>query len=152
MLDLEAIELIKQLKARYFRSIDTCDIDELRRVFTDDAEAYFKGGDYEFSLRGWPELEAFYRQAFTPTRFGMHHGHHPEISVDGDTATGVWYLQDIFINLEENTTLRGSALYHDRYVKQNGTWRIEYIGYKRLYEEIEQRDDRMKINVTPFDT
>ena len=81
----------------------------------------------------------------------MHHGHHPEISVEGDTATGLWYLQDIFINLEENTTLRGSALYRDRYVKQNGEWKIEYTGYKRLYEEIEQRDERMKITVTPFD-
>ena len=29
MLDLEAIELIKQLKARYFRSIDTCDLETL---------------------------------------------------------------------------------------------------------------------------
>ncbi len=92
MLDLEAIELIKQLKARYFRFIDTCNLDGLETVFSADAEAYFKGGDYEFTLNGWQQLRDFYQSSFTPTKFGMHHGHHPEISVDGDSATGIWAL------------------------------------------------------------
>ena len=150
MLDLEAIELIKQLKGRYFRGIDTCDIELLKTVFTEDAEAYFKGGDYEFSLHGMAELEAFYIKSFTPKTFGMHHGHHPEITVDGDTATGIWYLQDVFINLHDNTTLLGSALYEDRYKKVNGEWRIAYTGYKRLFEQVEQRDERVKITVYPI--
>jgi ketosteroid isomerase-like protein len=150
MLDLEAIELIKQLKGRYFRFVDTCDLAGLKTVFTDDAVAFFKGGDYEFSLDGWEQLEDFYRRSFTPTRFGMHHGHHPEISVDGDSASGIWYLHDIFINLEDNTTLRGSALYDDRYSKVDGEWKIAYTGYRRLFEEIEQRDERVKITVKPL--
>ncbi|RZV48932.1 MAG: nuclear transport factor 2 family protein, partial [Pseudomonadales bacterium] len=54
MLDLEAIELIKQLKGRYFRFLDTGNFDGLSTVFTKDAKAYFKGGDYEFDLQGWP--------------------------------------------------------------------------------------------------
>lgn len=150
MLDLEAIELIKQLKGRYFRGIDTCDTALLKGVFTDDAEAYFKGGDYEFSLKGWADLEAFYIKSFTPKTFGMHQGHHPEISVDGDQATGIWYLQDFFINLHDNTTLLGSAIYHDRYRKVKGEWLIEYTGYNRLFEQIEQRDDRVQITVFPI--
>jgi len=150
MLDLEAIELIKQLKGRYFRFTDTGDLAGIQSVFSPDGEAYFKGGDYEFSLKGWPQIEAFYEEAFTPTKFGMHHGHHPEITVNGDEATGIWYLQDIFINLEDNTTLRGSALYEDRYKKIDGEWRIEFTGYKRLYEEIEQRDERVRITVKPI--
>ena len=149
MLDLEAIELIKQLKARYFRFIDTCDLAGLKTVFTEDAEAYFKGGHYEFTLNGWAELEKFYKDSFTPTKFGMHTGHHPEITVEGDTATGIWYLQDIFINLEENITISGSALYDDRYVKVDGVWRIAYTGYKRLLEQMEKRDDRIQVLVKP---
>ena len=150
MLDLEAIELIKQLKGRYFRFVDTCDLAGLKTVFTADGEAYFKGGDYEFSLKGWDQLEAFYKESFTPTKFGMHTGHHPEITVDGDTATGIWYLQDIFVNLETNTTISGSALYNDRYVKQEGVWRMEYTGYKRLLEQMEQRDERIKVTCNPI--
>ena len=149
MIDLEAIELIKQLKARYFRFLDTADFDGLQTVFTEDAKAYFKGGEYEFDLDGWDALRDFYQQSFTPKKFGMHHGHHPEITVDGDTATGIWYLQDIFINLEENYTLSGSALYDDKYVKLDGEWKIAYTGYKRLYEEIATRGDNLTITVKP---
>lgn len=150
MLDLEAIELIKQLKARYFRFIDTCDLDGLKTVFADDGEAYFKGGDYEFSLKGWAELEAFYKDSFTPSKFGMHTGHHPEIDVDGDTATGKWYLQDIFINLETNTTITGSAIYHDKYSRIDGVWRIQYTGYTRLLEQMEKRSDSIKVTCNPI--
>ena len=39
MLDLESIELIKQLKARYFRFLDTRNLDGLKTVFTHDATA-----------------------------------------------------------------------------------------------------------------
>jgi hypothetical protein len=150
MLDLEAIELIKQLKARYFRFLDTRDLAGLQSVFTADAEAFFKGGEYEISLKTWSELENFYRESFTPNKFGMHHGHHPEISVDGDTATGIWYLQDIFVNLEQNTTLHGTALYNDRYVKENGQWKIQYTGYKRVFEEVHERNDSMRVTVKPI--
>jgi ketosteroid isomerase-like protein len=149
-LDLEAIELIKQLKARYFRFIDTRDIDGLQAVFTEDATATFKGADYDFDLKGWPALEAFYKKSFTPQAFGMHNGHHPEISVEGDTATGIWYLQDIFVNLAQDITIMGSALYHDEYRVEAGEWRIASTGYKRLWEEHHARGDSVILRVKPI--
>ena len=149
-LDLEAIELIKQLKARYFRFIDTRDIAGLQAVFTEDATATFKGADYDFDLKGWPALEAFYKKSFTPQAFGMHNGHHPEISVEGDTATGIWYLQDIFVNLAQDITIMGSALYHDEYRVEAGEWRIASTGYKRLWEEHHARGDSVTLRVKPI--
>jgi len=149
-LDLEAIELIKQLKARYFRFIDTRDIDGLQAVFTEDATATFKGADYDFDLKGWPALEAFYKKSFTPQAFGMHNGHHPEISVEGDTATGIWYLKDIFVNLAQDITIMGSALYHDEYRVEAGEWRIASTGYKRLWEEHHTRGDSVTLRVKPI--
>src|SRR5690606_16561161 len=99
-LDLQAIEEIKQLKARYFRAVDVCNLPLLETVFAADCEISFKSKTYEFHINGWAEAEEFYRNAFTATRFGMHNGHTPEIEVTGDTATGYWYLNDVFINLE----------------------------------------------------
>lgn len=150
MLDLEAIELIKQLKARYFRFVDTRNLEGLQSVFCSDATAHFKGADYEFSLTGWEQLEAFYRKSFTPSTFGMHNGHHPEISVDGDRAKGIWYLQDIFIELNHNITIMGSALYHDTYRKVDGEWKIASTGYERLWEEYHPRGPEIKLRLTPF--
>ena len=150
MLDLEAIELIKQLKARYFRFLDTRNLEGLQTVFTSDATASFIGGDYDFQLTGWEQLEAFYKKSFTGQNFGMHNGHHPEICVDGDTATGIWYLQDIFVSLEHNMTIMGSALYDDEYRLEDGQWRIARTGYKRLWEEHHKRDEEINLRVKPI--
>ncbi|MEJ6655333.1 MAG: nuclear transport factor 2 family protein [Pseudomonas sp.] len=149
MLDLQAIEEIKQLKARYFRAVDVCDLPLLETVFTAECEINFLSKTYEFHIKGWAEAEEFYRNAFTATRFGMHNGHTPEIEVTGDIATGLWYLNDIFINLETQEFLTGSAIYEDRYVKQDGKWRIAATGYKRLLEVIEPLGDR-KITSQPI--
>ena len=149
-LDLEAIELIKQLKARYFRFLDTRNIEGLQTVFTADARATFKGVDYDFDLNGWPELEAFYRRSFSADAFGMHNGHHPEITVSGEHATGIWYLQDIFVQLKYDVTIMGSALYEDEYRLEEGCWRIAATGYKRLWEEHHVRGDSVKLRVKPI--
>lgn len=146
-LDLEAIELIKQLKARYFRFLDTRNIEGLQSVFTADATARFKGPDYDFDLSGWPALEAFYRKSFSADAFGMHNGHHPEIDVAGDHATGIWYLQDIFVQLKHDITVMGSALYEDEYRRQDGVWRIATTGYVRLWEEHHTRGEHVKLRV-----
>ena len=53
------------------------------------------------------------------------------------TATGMWYLTDIFINLKEKVKTTGSALYKDKYVKIAGFWRIAESTYERVYEQVE---------------
>lgn len=150
MLDLEAIELIKQLKARYFRFLDTRNMEGLATVFTEDAKAHFLGGSYEFSLNSWAELEVFYTENFSEQKFGLHTGHHPEISVSGDTAIGLWYLHDVFINLEQGITTQGSALYEDSYVKINSEWKIKSTRYKRLLESVEKNSTDMVITSKPI--
>ena len=129
MLDLENIELIKQMKARYFRYLDSIDYEGLATIFTEDVHAHFIGGGYDFELKGWPELLGFYKMAITPKKFGMHTGHHPEIEINGDEGTGIWYLTDVFYNLEEKHVISGSAIYRDEYVKVDGVWKVRKTGY-----------------------
>ena len=149
MLDLEAIELIKQLKARYFRFLDTGDLNGMKTIFADNGEIHYRSPSYDIQHKGWENLETFFRSAFTKTKFGMHTAHHPEITVDGDKAEGLWYLHDIFINLEENLQFEGSALYKDRYVKIDAVWKIEYSSYDRLFEQIMERNTSMKVTSIP---
>jgi hypothetical protein len=117
-------------------------------------EAFMPGADHfkgptDISAAGWTAIEKFYQGAFTPTKFGMHHAHTPEISVEGETARGTWYLHDIFVNLDENWTLQGSALYDDSYAKIDGRWRIMYSTYERLWEETTPRDPKTKLGSIP---
>lgn len=150
MLDLEAIELIKQLKARYFRFLDTADFDGMETVFTADAAVHYRSPTYDHKRDGWDDILVFLKESFTANKFGIHTGHHPEIIVDGDAATGIWYLHDKFVSLDDNVSIEGSAIYKDQYVKVNGEWKIKFSEYDRLFEEITMRNDSMIITSKPI--
>ncbi|QIL83360.1 nuclear transport factor 2 family protein [Diaphorobacter sp. HDW4A] len=150
MLDLEAIERIKQLKARYFRAIDTCNLELLQGMLTPDIKLAFQSPAYEFHLEGVDKALDFYKTSFTKTRLAMHNGHTPEIEVNGDTATGLWYLNYVFINLEEKTHMNGGAIYEDRYVRRNGVWWIAQTGYKTLLETVQPLSEQLQITSKPI--
>jgi len=150
MVDLENIERIKQLKSKYFRSIDVRDLDTLESIFAEDATVTFTSPTYEYELNGWEELQHFYGEEFSDTQFGLHHGHLPEISVDGDTATGIWYLHDVYLNLDEGTRLEGSAIYEDTFTKQGGEWKIQSMDYTRRLEMTEPLRDDVTIDAQPI--
>ena len=59
---------------------------------------------------------------------------HPEIDVDGDEATGIWYLQDKVIVPKFDFMLIGAGFYHDRYRRTADGWRISATGYDRTYD------------------
>src|SRR5262245_27325344 len=94
---LEAIEHIKQLKARYFRLMDQKRWDEWREVFTEDVTAVYQGaprrdgeGMTELRCQGRAELVAKV-SGLLSQGVSVHHGHMPEITVTSPTsATGIW--------------------------------------------------------------
>jgi hypothetical protein len=84
--------------------------------------------------------------SFNANAVACHTGHHPEIDVLTETsATGIWYLTDVFINLAEKVRTTGSALYRDKYLKSQGQWRIAESVYERLYEEVESFEEPPKL-------
>ena len=148
--ELYEIEQIKKLKHRYFRSLDTNEWALMADCLTENCEADYDSGKYRYSGRQ-AILDFFSKFMDGPKFLSLHHGHHPEIELQSDTeATGTWYLQDLVINLHDNTTLRGAGIYRDHYLKQDGAWKIHSTGYKRTYEEIEQRSDAVKITNNMF--
>lgn len=145
-LRLEDIELIRRLKYKYWRCIDTGDIAGLRELFTEDVKVDYIGGTYRWQLEGREAMLKTIAESFNPQAIGCHTGHHPEIDVLTDTtARGIWYLTDVFINLRTNSLTTGSALYRDEYVKEGGAWRIKVTTYERLYERVEPFTDHSQI-------
>ena len=143
---LEDIERIRQLKYRYFRGIDTADIELLRDVLAEDVHIDYHGGTYRWQVDGRDQMLAAIAAAFNEQTVACHTGHHPEIEVQTPTtATGTWYLTDVFINLRDRVVTTGSALYRDEYVKLAGGWRIKSSTYQRLYEIQEQIDSAPKL-------
>ncbi len=150
MIDLQQIELIKRLKYKYMRALDLNNWRELAECFTEDAVSNYDNGKYSFE--GRQNIIDFLKQFMDrPTQVTQHHAHHPEIDLTSDTtAKGTWYLQDIVIDLDANTTLRGAGIYHDEYEKVDGEWKISLTGYIRTYEDIEERSDKTKLMTNMF--
>lgn len=138
--DLVDLELVRRLKHRYCRLLDTKRFEELGQLFLPDGTASYGGG--AVTLSGRAEIVAFLRRSMGSERILTSHlVSHPEIEVDGDTATGSWALQDVVVHEEHAVAIRGASYYDDRYVRTAEGWRIAHTGYKRLYEELAPRPD-----------
>jgi len=135
---LLAVEEIKQLKYRYLRTLDLKRWDDFAAVFVPEVTADY-GEGLAFGSRD--ELVAFMRDSLGQRMVTLHHCHHPEIDVDGDRATGVWYLEDKVLMPDHRLVLEGAAFYEDRYVRTGEGWRIEHTGYRRTYEATMSMDD-----------
>jgi hypothetical protein len=134
-LPLEDIELIRRLKYRYCRCIDTANIKELRELFVEDATICYVGGSYRFEAQGRDKICEAIGYAFHQEAIAFHHVNHPEIDVVSPTeAIGVWYLKDWFLDLRRKVITDGSALYRDRYVKRGKDWLIQHASYERIFE------------------
>ena len=128
--DLAEIEAIKQLKARYFRLLDTKQWDVWREVFSDDFSAEVHGPHPVIHFASPDEMVATNRKvlAEAPT---VHHGHTPEIELTGpDTAKGTWAMMD---RVELGAGFQGYGHYHEEYRKRDGRWRISRMTLTRLH-------------------
>jgi uncharacterized protein (TIGR02246 family) len=131
---VDDLEAIRQLKARYFRTMDTKDWAEMRRVFADDAviDTTASGGGV---VQGADEFITFLRETLADV-LTVHHGHMPEITITSpSTASAIWALQDMLI-WPDGSRMYGSGHYHDTYEKIDGTWLIRTSTLSRLHMEI----------------
>ena len=124
---LADIEALKQLKARYFRFVDTKDWTGLRTLFTDDCRHYYVDQDgterYTSNDDYVPMMRATLDDGVT-----THHGHTPEITLTSDTeAEGIWAMFDyVQTNAPQGrVSLMGYGHYFETYRKgDDGVWRI----------------------------
>jgi 3-phenylpropionate/cinnamic acid dioxygenase small subunit len=129
------IDEICQLRARYTRMIDTKDWDGYGALVVDDFKMIGDGGTRNSRDEIIGVLKATLSNAVT-----LHQVHMPEITVDGDTASGVWAMQDIVTFQfpdEEPYTLRGYGHYHETYTRTPDGWRLASSHLTRLRVDTE---------------
>jgi len=143
--ELAAKEEIAQVKARYFRCIDTKDWVCWNALFTSDAELDFRlgaglparGDEWVFkgaaTIRAVPEKFKF----TDPHHLTVHHGFMPEIKITSPiTATAIWAMEDSVI--DGYRRLEGKGYYFDEYRKVDGRWLISKQRLERLRRTVTQ--------------
>ncbi|EME19542.1 nuclear transport factor 2 family protein [Rhodococcus triatomae] len=145
-MDLDALAEIARLKHRYSRALDTKDWPLFRETLLPDATATY-GEHLRFEDRD--ALCSFMEITLGPHVLSEHLCAQPEIEIDGDVATGTWFLQDMVIIPEDGMMLRGAAFYHDRYARNEaGEWRIAHTGYERTFELVLSLADLPSLQLT----
>ena len=134
---MDDITAISQLKYRYLRTLDTKQWDEFEECFVPEATGDYNGLIFDNRAA----LVDYMRTNLGEGLVTLHQAHHPEIAVDGDTATGGLYLQDKVIVEAFKFVLEGAAIYSDRYVRTAEGWRVAHTGYRRTYEATWSLDD-----------
>jgi uncharacterized protein (TIGR02246 family) len=127
---VDDVEAIKQLKARYFRTMDTKDWAGMRRVFADDVvmDTTDSGGGV---VTGADAFLEFLRQTLAGA-VTVHQGHMPEITLTSPTtATGIWALHDDIV-WPDGTRMQGDGHYHEEYALVDGAWLIMSSTLTRL--------------------
>nr|WP_087573191.1 MULTISPECIES: nuclear transport factor 2 family protein [unclassified Sphingomonas]AJW29519.1 hypothetical protein pJE1_097 [Sphingomonas sp. JE1] len=140
--NINDIEAIRQLKARYVRFGDTKQWDGFAELFTDDCEFVFdvmprKSQDDPISghIIGLTNFIAGMSEWMAGLKT-VHQLYSAEIVLTAaDRAEGIWGMHD-YLEMPRSI-FRGWGHYHEIYVKQDGRWKIKRTETTRLrYEEI----------------
>jgi hypothetical protein len=129
---LEAIAAIERLKYRYWRACDSKDPATFRECFVKEGAVIDYGpglgvfSDRDVLVELYTRL-ALHQENGRWTYHDIHHGKHPDIElVDDETATGSWTFWFMRVNLVDNVIEQASMEYRDRYVVEDGQWKIQH--------------------------
>lgn len=145
---LSAIEEIKQVKARYFRGVDTADTELVRGILADDCVLDYMGccTDPATGRDFFPAMNVVMRGSASWSSEGLakagivsvHQGHNCEVRLTSDTtASAVWSMTDrMFMPPGAPIShMTGYGHYHETYEKVGGSWKIKTMRITRLRVE-----------------
>ncbi len=137
---LLAIEEIKNLKARYFRCVDSRQWEEFATLFTEDVQI-----DFAESTSGSRTREEFVAAATRhfATGISIHHGHLPEITIlDEQHATAIWPMFDLVETAPDSgyESHTGYGHYTEEYRRVDGRWLISTTRLSRVKRVVIAKD------------
>jgi ketosteroid isomerase-like protein len=125
--ELRDVEAIRKLRALYSHYLDGHDIDALAALFTEDAVCEFSGGVGYNDWVGRAAIAEGYRGAALmkagPFAY-LHAATNAWIEVDGETATGRWFLVCLVVGPEVSQPVAVTGVYDETYRKVDGEWFI----------------------------
>ena len=114
---LDRLEL-HELRAAYSRAIDDENYERAHDIFTEDAVVNYPRGDQH-----GPQAVSEYWRDNVAYEFSLHTVQMPELDIDGDEATGKWYML-VFYVAPDGTSGHVMGWYEDEYRRVDGEWKI----------------------------
>ena len=130
---LEAQAAIRDLRYEYCYSVDDRDWNGLVDLFTTDASLEYSGiGSFE----GHDGVREFANEYVSETLEATTHAvTNGQIEVDGDTATGRWYVVAFTTQTDGNCGIRW-AEYREQYQRTKDGWRIASLQLQFHYSAV----------------
>jgi ketosteroid isomerase-like protein len=118
---------IEALRGEFTDAAMMCDYDRVASLFTPDGALRMPNVPVELvgreQIRAWRDRREAFVDYFVQTT------HPGTIQLDGDTASGRAYLQEL-IGLRDGSSHLNYAIYHDRYQRTDDGWKFT----ERVYE------------------
>ncbi|MCW1401548.1 nuclear transport factor 2 family protein [Novosphingobium sp. MW5] len=145
---LTAIEAIRNVKAAYFRGVDTEDGELVRSILAADCRLDYRGccTDPKSGKDHMPAMNVVLegRDAWVSGAFAeagitsVHQGHQAQIEITGaDSASASWAMADrLFMPPGAPfALLQGFGFYHETYVREADGWKIATLTIERIRVE-----------------
>ena len=130
MSDLQAIAdrvEIEALRGEFTDAVMMRDYDRVASLFT--PEGALRMPNIPVELEGQEQIRAWGRRVPEVVDFLVQNTHPGMIKLDGDTASGRAYMQEV-IRTRDGHSEVNYAIYHDRYQRTAGGWKFT----ERVYE------------------
>jgi SnoaL-like domain len=147
---------LQELKASYFRYLDTKQWDSWRELFTDDMVFYADSASVPTEPQPMTTSGDDFVEMVSSTladAVTVHQGHMPELRfVDERTANGIWAMYDwVDRSGSGGDSMQGFGHYHEHYVKgDDGKWRIKELRLTRLRTDRTAISALAPLQVTPW--
>jgi hypothetical protein len=126
---------IMNLKARHLRLLDTKDWVGYGALLTDDFVLDLSAGTGIPIVQGRDAALKMIQAALAEMTI-VHHAHLAEFDIRGDEALVVWPMQDRLHRGPDQPSMTGYGHHHDRWVRQNGEWRLASLRLTRLHVDV----------------
>ncbi|MEO6124686.1 MAG: nuclear transport factor 2 family protein [Ilumatobacteraceae bacterium] len=119
---------IADLNHRFADAITRMDVAACASMFTEDAEIVVTNWD---TFAGRDEILRSLRELLSGWRGIVFTNHSGVAEIDGDAATGQWYIREFGIKFDEEFDISG--VYHDTYRRTDGRWQFSSRRYDTLH-------------------
>ena len=128
MSQLEDDIALRNLMARYVDAVHRRDGDAWIATWAEDSQWNLLGNPVD----GKANILGLWQQMMGGFEFALMLPSSSLFEIDGDSASGHWYLHEYSRDLEGNTSTIISR-YQDTYIKEGGQWRYKSRQYQFIY-------------------